>query len=147
VADPYMGFNLGSTKLRQEWTGRISRHVFESPLIRLMKDHSYTDCYRDGEEFLPDEAAAPVKSVWIYRYYEPVSQDLGTGKRPEIEEYAEGLGKFLHIVRERICGGKEEALKSLRVYLVAHSMGGLVVRCYLQNTVKKEQDPVRTGSP
>ena len=38
VADPYMGFNIGSTKLRQLWTGNVERHYFESPLVRLMKD-------------------------------------------------------------------------------------------------------------
>jgi hypothetical protein len=38
VATPYMGFNLGSTKMRQVWDGSVRRHVFESPLVRLMKD-------------------------------------------------------------------------------------------------------------
>lgn len=34
VATPYMGFNLGSTKVRQTWQQKIVRHIFESPLIR-----------------------------------------------------------------------------------------------------------------
>ena len=38
VATPYMGFNLGSTKIRQDYDGDIVPFVFESPLIRLMKD-------------------------------------------------------------------------------------------------------------
>ncbi|HSL40755.1 MAG TPA: hypothetical protein VK857_10315, partial [Desulforhopalus sp.] len=38
VSTPYMGFNLGSTKLRQAWDGQVQRHIFESPLVRLMKD-------------------------------------------------------------------------------------------------------------
>ncbi len=142
VADPYMGFNLGSTKLRQLWTGDISRHIFESPLVRLMKDYKYTDCYRDGEEIPPSPEPAPARSVWIYRYYEPVSKDLGTGIRPEIEDYANGLADFLKLVRDRVCGNDQEACQAFKVYLVAHSMGGLVVRCYLQNIVKSISDPI-----
>ena len=38
VATPYMGFNLGATSIQQTWDGKIQRHIFESPLIRLMKD-------------------------------------------------------------------------------------------------------------
>ncbi len=36
VATPYMGFNRGSTRIRQRWNGAVARHIFESPLIRLM---------------------------------------------------------------------------------------------------------------
>ena len=43
VADPYMGFNLGATKFRQAWTGKVLRHFFESPLYRLTKDLGYSD--------------------------------------------------------------------------------------------------------
>jgi hypothetical protein len=46
VATPYMGFNLGATKIRQDWEGKVRRHIFESPLIRLMKDYQYEDIYR-----------------------------------------------------------------------------------------------------
>lgn len=34
VATPYMGFNLGSTKIRQDYENDIVRFVFESPLDR-----------------------------------------------------------------------------------------------------------------
>jgi len=46
---PYMGFNLGSTKYRQTSAGKIEPYVFESPLIRLMKDHLYQDAFHDGQ--------------------------------------------------------------------------------------------------
>ena len=75
VATPYMGFNLGSTKLRQRWTGDIERYVFESPLIRLFKDQGYKDVYEHGAE-IPLSETVPAESIWIYRYYEPVSKDL-----------------------------------------------------------------------
>jgi hypothetical protein len=34
VADPYMGFNIGSTKARQIWTGELKKFFFESPVVR-----------------------------------------------------------------------------------------------------------------
>lgn len=138
VATPYMGFNLGSTKIRQLWDQKVVKYVFESPLIRLMKDHGYADVFNDGD-LTTDERVNP-KSVWIYRYYESVSEDLGTGKRPEIEYFAEGLDTLIEDIRDRVCGPADaadpevtEARKNFKVYLVAHSMGGLVSRCYLQN--------------
>ena len=45
VADPYMGFNIGSCKLRQMWDGKVKKHFFESPLVRLLKQHNYKDVY------------------------------------------------------------------------------------------------------
>lgn len=132
VATPYMGFNLGSTKMRQRWTGDIDRYVFESPLIRLIKDLGYADIYEHGAELSPTKQA-PARSVWIYRYYEPVSKDLGTGQRPEIEDYARGLYKLIEKMRAQVCGDDAAAQQAFRVHLVAHSMGGLIVRCYLQN--------------
>ena len=143
VATPYMGFNLGSTKLRQRWTGDIERYVFESPLIRLFKDRGYTDIFENGAE-VPQTTKIPAKSIWIYRYYEPVSKDLGTGRRPEIEDYAVGLYDLIEKMRDQVCGKDAAARKSFRVYLVAHSMGGLIVRCYLQNIChsKKIKPPV-----
>ena len=140
VADPYMGFNAGSTKLRQNWTGQIERHIFESPLIRLIKDHGYSDGYSEGGEI--KHGRAPWRTVWIYRYYEPVSDDLGSGERPEMETYAAGLSTFLRRVRRQSCGDDPDALAAFRVYLVAHSMGGLVVRCWLQHLRELETDPV-----
>lgn len=39
VADPYMGFNLGSTKARQVWTGELKKFFFELPMVRLQVDY------------------------------------------------------------------------------------------------------------
>lgn len=136
VADPYMGFNLGSTKIRQIHTRDIARFIFESPLVRLMKDEGYSDIYQGGAE-LPRSERPPARSVWIYRYYEPVSKSLGKDFRPQIEDYARGLKELIDNMEAQftMVGGKrdEEAAEKFRVYLVAHSMGGLIVRCLLQN--------------
>jgi len=136
VATPYMGFNLGSTKIRQDYEGDIVPFVFESPLIRLMKEEGYTDSYRDGK-FIPRGGRVPAKSVWIFRYYEPVSEDLGTGERQTIPRFALELRKFILRVRDHVCGNDAAAKAKFKVYLVAHSMGGLICRTYLQNICRK----------
>lgn len=133
VATPYMGFNLGSTKVRQRWTGRVERVIFESPLVRLMKEHDYRDIYLDGAE-IDAEPPIPPRSVVIYRYYESASKELGQGTRLEVENYAEGLSDLILSVRDRVCRDDAAAREVFRVLLVAHSMGGLICRCLLQNT-------------
>lgn len=141
VADPYMGFNNGATKVRQLWTGDAEKHVFESPLIRLMKDFDYGDVYHEGSE-LPVSAECPDRPVFIYRYYEQASEELGSGERPEIEGFARGLGKLVLSIRERMCGDDLEQRAAFRVYVVAHSMGGLITRCFLQNPGLSQDDDV-----
>jgi hypothetical protein len=59
VADPYMGFNIGSTKSRMAWTGEIKRFYFESPLVRLMNDHGYHDVFEDGEDLVASARNGP----------------------------------------------------------------------------------------
>lgn len=131
VATPYMGFNLGSTKLRQDYRGNIKRFIFESPLIRLMKDEKYVDAYANGD-FVEENKKVPAKSVWIFRYYED-DETVGEGGRKTIEEWAVELRKFILRIRKQVCMGSAKDRNNFRVYLVAHSMGGLICRCYLQN--------------
>lgn len=130
VATPYMGFNLGSTKVRQAWDGAVQRRVFESPLVRLMKDYGYRDIYSNGSE-LQDEI--PARSVIIYRYYDAADTDFGGGKALSIVEAAQGLKALIYKLREQLCGNHKTCQDAFRVYLVAHSMGGLVCRSFLQN--------------
>ncbi len=130
VSTPYMGFNLGSTKTRQDWEGKTVRHIFESPLVRLMKEHGYQDIYLDGRE---KTGTIPARSIVIYRYYEQADSDLGTGKPLSVLEAAQGLENLILKVRDQVCGEDAEARTAFKVYLVAHSMGGLVCRCFLQN--------------
>ncbi len=130
VSTPYMGFNLGATRIRQAWDGRVKRHVFESPLIRLMKEYGYRDIYSNGAEI---EGPLSPRSVIIYRYYDAADKDFGNGKALSIVEAARGLKALIRRTREQVCGDDPERLDQFRVYLVAHSMGGLVCRCFLQN--------------
>lgn len=132
TADPYMGFNIGSTKIRQLWQGNCTRFYFESPLVRLMKDYGYRDVYQSGD-IMPQTLKIGSRSIFVYRYYERTSIELGDGKRLSIEEGAGGLSDLILQIRDRICGSDTKAQAGFRVYLVAHSMGGLVVRAFLQN--------------
>ena len=134
VSTPYMGFNLGSTRIRQSHTGEVQPHVFESPVIRLMKDHGYVDAYHDGQ-ILP-HGPVPSRSIWIFRYYDVVDEEVGDGNRREIEFHARKLSEFLRHVRDAVRGPNEDPDRhqyQFRACLVAHSMGGLICRCYLQN--------------
>jgi len=138
VADPYMGFNIGSTKARIAWTGELRRYFFESPLVRLISEYGYDDVFVDGEDKIAapsTEHPIPYRSVVIYRYYDEASRDLGNGKTPPIEHFAQGLGKLILRMRDKICGNPKNGIEpgDFRVYLVAHSMGGLVCRAFLQN--------------
>jgi hypothetical protein len=119
VATPYMGFNLGATKIRQDWAGKVRRHIFESALIRLMKDYGYCDVYSYGTEITGEISA---KSVIIYRYYEQADADLGSGNVSSIPEAAKGLSDLILTVRDQVCANNPQLMKDFKVYLVAHSM-------------------------
>jgi hypothetical protein len=139
VADPYMGFNIGSTKSRVAWSGDVRRFYFESPLVRLMSDHKYEDVFVEGDDLIAADRAVhpvPYRCIVIYRYYDEASQDFGDGKgTPAIELFATGLGELILRLREKICANPDNQMtpEEFQVHLVAHSMGGLVCRAFLQN--------------
>lgn len=132
VSDPYMGLNLGSTRLRQLWTGDVVKYFFESPLVRLMKELDYRDVFDAGAAMAAGREIPP-RSVIIYRYYDAVSKDFGWDSDGEIETYAHELARLILSVRDRVCGEDQAARALFKVYLVAHSMGGLICRSFLQN--------------
>ena len=139
TADPFCGFNIGSTVFRatpdREKPPR--KYIFESPLVRLCTDFGYADVYNDGKDITDDDWTGSIskKSVVIYRYYDPASSLLGSGKTPPMEDFAKGLSKLILRVRELVCQDPKNATtpNKFRCYLVAHSMGGLVCRAFLQN--------------
>ena len=138
VADPYMGFNIGSTKIRTAWDGKVKRYYFESPLVRLMNEHHYNDVYIDGEDILATQTSKhpiPYQSIIIYRYYDEASKDFGAGETPPIEHFAKGLSNLVKALQEKVCSNPDNDVSEdeFRVYLVAHSMGGLICRAFLQN--------------
>lgn len=68
TADPYMGFNRGSSVLRQDHQRKPVSFIFDSPLLRLMKDHNYIDAFQGGG-YLDNLGKVPAKSIWVFRYY------------------------------------------------------------------------------
>ena len=130
TSTPYMGLEYGSTKSRQAWNGTVRKVFFESPIVRLMK-LGYRDIYQDGLQLETGPIAA--ESIVIHRYYDMADPDFGSGKVPTVEQAAQGLSELILRVRDQVCSGGQMKPEDFRVYLVAHSMGGLVCRCFLQN--------------
>ncbi len=145
TADPFCGFNLGSTVYRatSDKSQPAKKFIFESPVVRLMSDFGYSDVYEDGFDIMdPDwegrskeEKGIPRNSIIIYRYYDSASTILGTGETPPIQKFAEGLNDLILRVRDLVCQRPSNGVNpnTFRCYLVAHSMGGLVCRAFLQN--------------
>jgi hypothetical protein len=153
VADPFMGFNIGSTKARRLNDGTLQQFYFESPLVRFFSDHDYDDVYDSGMDQVLDPRAErtdlPYKCLLIHRYYDSSSESFGDSNIKPIEEFAKNLSELIDRLRAKVCAKKEDgsfvngvAPKDFRVYLVAHSMGGLICRAFLQNP---ELDPKKTA--
>lgn len=140
VNDPFSGFERGSTKYRQQTDGSIAPYYFESPVLRLVTDYGFADVYQNGHE--PgtveelDEFDHPEKTLWVYRYYEQASKDFGDGERDEIEVIAHRLDQMVERMRSLYTAlGLKRGIDyagNFKVHFVAHSMGGLVVRSYVQ---------------
>jgi hypothetical protein len=152
TADPFCGFNLGSTVYRAtpDKTKPAKKFIFESPVVRLMSDYQYADVYRNGADIFDDEwdGVLPVRSIVIYRYYEQASSLLGRGATPTMDDFANGLSRLILRVRDLVCKNpkaQEENLTAanFRCHLVAHSMGGLVCRAFLQNQALGDPDARR----
>jgi hypothetical protein len=138
ASDPFMGFNTGSTKSRIASDKKPRRFYFESPVIRLASDHDYKDVIVGGEDMVggtPPKEAVPYRCIVVHRFYEEASEELGTGETPGLDHFARGLGELILRLRERVCANMANGVKpeDFRVYLVAHSMGGLICRVFLQD--------------
>lgn len=139
TADPFCGFNLGSTVYRAtpDKEKPAKKFIFESPVLRLMSDYGYKDIFENGLDIMDNDwdGTIPPRSIVIYRYYEQASTLLGTGKTPEIRDFAKGLSQLILRVRDLVCAhqNSEITVDDFRCYLIAHSMGGLVCRAFLQN--------------
>jgi hypothetical protein len=139
-ADPFCGFNLGSTVYRATTDkNKPAKFMFESPVLRLAADHGYA-CLFDGGLDVGDDgfgrSCIPPASIIIYRYYDEASRLLGGGKTPDIGKFGRDLGSLILKVKKLVCAQEQNPRvesDAFRCYLVAHSMGGLVCRAFLQD--------------
>src|SRR5216684_8398717 len=109
AADPFCGFNVGSTLYRAvaDKTSKPAKFVFESPLVRLVTEFQYQHVYQNGADIVdPDweppfdidghpTKGIPNGSIVIYRYYDDSSEYFGDGKPRDISEYAKGLSDLI----------------------------------------------------
>ncbi|MFF9472142.1 esterase/lipase family protein [Streptomyces roseolus] len=126
VADPFLGFNAGSTHIRIGPDNKPSFYQFESPLLRLMVDEGYQLLVQGNQEtYLDTHAEVPAHTIWIHRFYDPSASTWGgTPKEFRVEDAAQDLLELIDELRAKAHVD--------RVHLVAHSMGGLICRCLLQ---------------
>lgn len=150
--DAYYGYAASSVEKRDAAPPTfLEPIVFEGQLIRLIKEYGYVDAANGGLALALSCASGmqqnPTRSIWISRFYD---RDVVAGKVRQIEEHAEELRKL-------ICETIPTQLKSLsgvavdlgqddldyKVILIAHSMGGLVCRCLIQNLLASNDEDAK----
>ncbi|AEI12188.1 esterase/lipase family protein [Cellulomonas gilvus] len=135
VDDPFYGFNEGSVQVRVDGADRPAFHQFESPLLRLMIDHGYQLLVRgDQEAYLRSQepGTVPAATIWVHRFYDEFAPHLTRDPNAfSIERASASLFDLVQAVRRQT--------GAPRVFLVAHSMGGLVVRGMLQRVIPDDE--------
>ncbi|QTE28301.1 esterase/lipase family protein [Pengzhenrongella sicca] len=136
VDDPFYGFNEGSVQVRVDGANRPAFHQFESPLLRLMIDEGYELLvHGDQAAYLraQETGTVPAATLWVHRFYDEfasiLTKDPGTFS---IERAATSLLDLVQLVRAKT--------GAPRVFLVAHSMGGLIVRSLLQRVLPDDPE-------
>jgi len=139
VDDPFYGFNEGSVQVRVDDADRPAFHQFESPLLRLMIDHGYQLLVQGNQRaYLEqrDDRTIDPATIWVHRFYDEFAPNLTKDPNAfSIERAAESLFDLVNLVRQKT--------GAPRVFLVAHSMGGLIVRSMIQKIAPEKTD----GSP
>lgn len=144
--DAYYGFSETSVEKRQTLPRREDGvtpwyqepEMFEGQLIRFLKEEGYTDATNGGLALATRAGDNPARSLWVSRFYDT---DVLSGQVRDITDHAEDLRR---LVCETIPKQLKDAGVDLgaddaeyRVILIAHSMGGLVARCFLQNLLPR----------
>ena len=132
VDDPFYGFNDGGTHVRVDGDGNPQFYQFEGPLVRLMEDEDYRVPMHGGQQAYlsrSGDGSQPRTSVWVYRFYDPDADTFGAAAVPyDLPTAARNLLAFVRLVLAKTdFGGGDE-----KIWLVAHSMGGLICRSMIQ---------------
>jgi hypothetical protein len=144
--DAYYGYSETSVEKRNALPPNYQEPiVFEGQLIRFLKEYGYVDAANSGLALALSNPGGsvqnPTRSMWISRFYD---KDVVSGKVRNIIEHAEDL---YELICERIprelklanvdLGPNDEDYK---VIIIAHSMGGLVSRCLIQNILASKKE-------
>ncbi|HET7679998.1 MAG TPA: hypothetical protein VFK79_07680 [Xanthobacteraceae bacterium] len=159
----YQGFNDGTVYPQK----RGENYIYEGLILRFLKSRwSYQDAtnvvgYYDKEvivdkslvpagfdhslfsghkvvidtgmaaRLINDNSFNPLKTLWVFRYY-----DLND--RDKFQKYGEALVRLIEFIR--VLSQKKNA-GTPKVNIIAHSMGGLIVRDAVQRSYKKGDAP------
>src|SRR5579872_5218176 len=136
--DPFYGFNDGTTHVRVDGDGSPQFYQFEGPLVRLMEDEDYRVPVHGGQQAYlsrSDDGSQPRASVWIYRFFGPSADTFGAPAVPyDLPAAARNLLAFVQLVLDKTDFTDQDAgaPADKKVWLVAHSMGGLICRSMIQ---------------
>ncbi len=136
VDDPFYGFNEGSVHVRVDGIGEPRFFQFESPLLRLITDEQYRLLvHGDQRAYLQaqDDGMVDANTIWVHRFYDVSASTFG--RKPaefSLEKAAADLFELVKLVRRKT--------GAPRVFLVTHSMGGLIARAMLQRIIPDDDN-------
>jgi pimeloyl-ACP methyl ester carboxylesterase len=160
VDDPFYGFNEGATHVRVDGDGDPMFYQFEGPLLRLVTEQNYRFLvHGDQRRFLETSPGGLEQaSIWVHRFYDKAATtytarpkrnvlevlrdgllEKVTSEGYDLEEAAADLYDLVMLIRDRT--------GAPAVNLVAHSMGGLIVRCMIQKVCQTPDDTGERRAP
>ncbi len=158
VDDPFYGFNKGATHVRAGGDGDPMFYQFEGPLLRLITEHGYALQVRGDQRRLLDDLSVDIdkKSIWVHRFYDEAATTFHAAPKENavhrffdrLHQHVSADGFNIETAAADLYQLIEQVLTRSgadKVYLVAHSMGGLIARCMIQKMCG--QPPAGSDAP